>query len=284
MHYGIVVPNIGTFADPFWLIELACEAEKQGWDGFFLWDTLHFAAEGQQVCDPWVALAAIAMRTTRLRLGTLVTPLARRRPWKLARETVTLDQLSHGRLTLGIGLGDITDKGFSAVGETLDAKVQAQIVDEGLEVLTGLWSGQPVTYHGQHYQVEDLAFLPGPVQSPRIPIWIGGYWPRKGPLRRAARWDGIYPGKINPDGTLSDLAPLDVVALKDTITQFRSSEEPFDIVLGGRTPGDNPEQASKHLKPLVEAGATWWVEQLNSRRGTPEMTMQRIQQGPPSLL
>jgi alkanesulfonate monooxygenase SsuD/methylene tetrahydromethanopterin reductase-like flavin-dependent oxidoreductase (luciferase family) len=284
MHYGIVVPNIGPFADLFWLMDLACEAEEKGWDGFFLWDTLHFEAEGKQVCDPWIALAAIAMRTTRLRLGTLVTPLARRRPWKLARETVTLDHLSHGRLTLGIGLGDITDKGFSSVGEETSAKVQAQIVEEGLEVLTGLWRGHPLTYHGQHYQVEDLTFLPPPMQSPRIPIWIGGYWPRKGPVRRAARWDGIYPGKINADGTLSSLTPADVVALKNTIAQIRSSEEPFDIVLGGATPGDDPEQGSSHLKPLAEAGATWWVEHLNPWRGTPEMTVQRIKLGPPYLL
>jgi len=126
----------------------------------------------QPVCDPWIALAAIAVRTTRVCLETLVTPLAQRRPWKLARETVTFDQLSHGCLTLGIGLEDMMDKGFSSVEEAADAKVQVQLVDEGL---TGLWRGSPLAYHGHHYQIEDLTFLPPPVQSPCLPIWIGGY-------------------------------------------------------------------------------------------------------------
>jgi alkanesulfonate monooxygenase SsuD/methylene tetrahydromethanopterin reductase-like flavin-dependent oxidoreductase (luciferase family) len=211
----------------------------------------------------------------------MVTPLTRRRPWNLARETVTLDHISQGRLILGVGLGDVSDKGFTAFGEVTDAKQRAAMLDEGLEILTGLWSGQPFSYQGKHYQVSEITFLPPPVQSPRIPIWVGGYWPRKGPLRRAARWDGIHPGKINADGLISALAPSDVQAIKTFIEQHRTSTLPFDIVVEGETPTNNDEQARKYLKTFREAGATWWLEHVNLKQGGVQALYERIQQGPP---
>jgi alkanesulfonate monooxygenase SsuD/methylene tetrahydromethanopterin reductase-like flavin-dependent oxidoreductase (luciferase family) len=143
MKYGLELPNAGC-CDARTLAELALLAEQAGWDGIFLEDYLvHHHAPDTPTYDPWIALAAMAVRTERIRLGTTVTPLSRRRPWKLARETVTLDHLSHGRLTLGVGLGDLHDPGFAQVGEVTDAKQRARIVDEALEVLVGLWNGAP---------------------------------------------------------------------------------------------------------------------------------------------
>ncbi len=281
MRYGLIVPNVGMFGDARMLAELAHEAEEAGWEGFFLWDTLHYLADnGEQVCDPWIALAAIAMRTQRVRIGPMVTPLSRRRPWKLARESVSLDRLSNGRLILGVGLGDTADRGITYVGEVTDAKGRAKLLDEGLDVLVGLWSGQPFSYSSEEYHVKEITFLPPPVQTPRIPIWVGGYWPRKGPLQRAIRWDGAYFGKANEDGTLGEMMAEDVHALKTQVDAHRSTETPFDIVRGGETPGDNAEQARAILKPLVEAGITWWLESIGPWRGNLEDIHKRIQQGP----
>ncbi len=281
MHYGLTVPNVGMFGDARMLADLAQEAEEAGWDGFFLWDTIHYLADNSEgVCDPWIALAAIAMRTERVRIGPMVTPLARRRPWKLARETVSLDRLSNGRLILGVGLGDTADRGITHVGEATDAKERATLLDEGLEVLTGLWSGQPFSYHGEHYRVSEITFLPPPVQSPRIPIWVGGYWPRKGPLQRAMHWDGACFGKANEDGSLGDMEAEDVQALKTYVDAHRSATTSFDIVRGGETSGDDVEQARAMLKPLAEAGVTWWLESIGPWRGSLDDVHKRIQQGP----
>ena len=281
MNYGLVVPNVGMFGDARMLADMAYEAEEAGWDGFFLWDTIHYLADNREsVCDPWVALAAIAMRTQRVRIGPMVTPLSRRRPWKLVRETVSLDHLSHGRLTLGVGLGDLADRGLTHFGETTDAKVRAKLLDEGLDVLVGLWSGQPFSYHGEHYHVDEITFLPTPVQSPTIPIWVGGFWPRKGPLQRAMHWDGTYLGKVNEDGTFSDMTVEDVQALYTYVKAHRGAKTPFDIVVSGETPGDNLEQARAKLEPLAEAGATWWLESIGPWRGSLDDIHRRVEQGP----
>jgi alkanesulfonate monooxygenase SsuD/methylene tetrahydromethanopterin reductase-like flavin-dependent oxidoreductase (luciferase family) len=185
MQYALDLPPFGELADARALAALAHEAEDAGWDGFFIWD--HIQTEpSMPVADPWVALSALAMTTERIRLGALVTPLPRRRPWKLARETVTLDRLSNGRLILGVGIGsDHWHHELSTFGEPVDDQTRAAMLDEGLEVLTGLWSGEPFSHQGQHYTVQSARFLPMPVQSPRIPIWVAGIWPRKAPLRRA---------------------------------------------------------------------------------------------------
>lgn len=281
MHYGLIVPNVGMFGDARMLAELAHEAEEAGWEGFFLWDTIHYLADNAElVCDPWIALTAIAMCTEHIRIGPMVTPLARRRPWKFARESVSLDRLSNGRLILGVGLGDMADRGITHVGEVTDARERAKLLDESLEVLTGLWSGQPFSYHGEHYQVNEITFLPPPVQSPRIPIWVGGYWPRKGPLQRAMRWDGAYFGKANEDGSLGDMEAEDVQALKTYVDAHRGATLPFDIVRGGETSGDDVEQARTMLKPLAEAGVTWWLESIGPWRGNIEDIRKRIKQGP----
>src|SRR5215467_3934781 len=183
MRCELCIPTTCRTGDFRALVELAALAEEAGWDAIFLEDYItHWYAPDAPTCDPWVLLSAIAQQTTRVLLGISVTPLSRRRPWKVAREGVTLDHLSNGRLVLGVGLGDVREPGFTHVGEVTDARQRAKMLDEALEVMTGLWSGQPFSYQGEHYQVHDLTFLPRPYQNPRIPILVGASWPHKGPI------------------------------------------------------------------------------------------------------
>jgi alkanesulfonate monooxygenase SsuD/methylene tetrahydromethanopterin reductase-like flavin-dependent oxidoreductase (luciferase family) len=185
MRYAVNVPNFEDYSDVRTVAALAADAEAAGWDGFFVWDHLAFVKAWRlRIADPWLLLAGVALATERLRLGPMVTPLARRRPWKVARETVTLDRLSGGRLVLGVGLGEPATDEFGSFGEPTDPKVRAAMLDEGLEVLTRLWSGETVSFSGRHYRVDEVAFQPTPAQRPRIPIWVAGAWPRRGPRRR----------------------------------------------------------------------------------------------------
>jgi alkanesulfonate monooxygenase SsuD/methylene tetrahydromethanopterin reductase-like flavin-dependent oxidoreductase (luciferase family) len=194
LKFGVYLPNFGAFGEARTLAELAHDAEAAGWDGFFIWD--HIARPMHTpVVDAWVALSAIAMRTERVRIGALVTPLPRRRPWKLARETASLDRLSNGRLVLGVGIGSSGGQPveWEAFGEELDLKKRGEMLDESLEIINGLWSGEPFAFNGKHYQVKESQFLPTPLQTPRIPVWVAGNWPHHAPFRRAARWDGMIP-------------------------------------------------------------------------------------------
>ena len=289
MRFGICIPAFADFSDPRALADLAQDAERAGWDGFFIWDAIFFDPTFHPMADPWVALAAVAMSTQRLRIGTLVTPIARRRPWKLARETVSVDRLSNGRLTLGVGLGDPAQWDFGFFDEVTDPKTRARRLDEGLDILTGLWTAQPFSYQGEQYSVKEVTFRPTPVQSPRIPIWVGGWWPNKPPLRRAARWDGVCPLKwgrsITPDEWRELLA---------YIQKYRTSKEPFEAVHSGATPGDNHAQAAELIQPYADAGVTWWIEPVDPWRfgwsyevpWAPEATVlmrERVRQGPPRL-
>jgi probable F420-dependent oxidoreductase len=284
MHYGISVPIFGPYGDVRVLARLARDTEESGWDGFFVWD--HIAMPSAiPVIDPWIALAVIAATTERIRIGTCVTPLSRRRPWKVARETVTLDHFSHGRMVFGVGLGYSPEE-FSQFGEPADPKLRAAMLDEGLEVLTGLWRGEPFTYSGKHYQIKESLFLPTPVQSPRIPIWVAGTWPNKAPFRRAARWDGVVP--MMEGATVFDkMSPDQVREMLATIRQHRQSNSPFDVAHVGLTPDEDRTQDAKYVEPYAEAGVTWWMEEVHPTRwGTndnwPLAAMrQRILNGPP---
>jgi alkanesulfonate monooxygenase SsuD/methylene tetrahydromethanopterin reductase-like flavin-dependent oxidoreductase (luciferase family) len=285
MYYGLTLPNMHY--DPHTIIELACDAEAAGWDGVFVWDCVTMGDE--ETHDPWVIMAAIAARTERIRIGPMITPLSRRRPWKVARETVSLDHLSRGRLVLPVGLGEINDGGFSKVGEVTDRKTRARMLDEGLDILTGLWSGQPFSYEGEHYHVQEMTFAPPPVQSPRIPIWVVGAWPRKKSLARALRYDGILPAKMNEDGSFADITPDDIRALKAYIDEHRSlvgQSGAYDIVYEGETPGDDSAKAAAIVQPLAEAGVTWWLEAVwhtPETQGGAEGMRERIRHGPPRL-
>lgn len=289
MHYGFTIPGPG--GNPRLMAELAHEAEEAGWDGVFFPDCICIDPKLEPNIygdDPWVTLAAMAMRTERVRLGTMITPLSRRRPWKLAREATTLDVLSNGRLTLSVGLGALDDLGFGAVGEATDRKTRAELLDEGLAILTGLWSGEPLSFDGKHYHVKELTFQPKPVQQPRIPIWVVGAWPRPKSMERALRYDGLLPNKLNEDGTPGDVTPEDIRAMLAYASEHREATTPFDMVYEGETPGDNPTHAAEIVGPYVEAGITWWLESMWSPRiGTEgwssmeEAVRTRIQQGPP---
>ena len=281
MRYGISVPNFGVPAD---LVQLGHATERAGWDGFFLWDHVLVDADHPfPINDPWVVLGAIAQTTERVRLGTLVTPVARRRPWKLARETVTLDHLSGGRAVLGVGLGEPPDVEFGAFGEPTDDRVRAERLDEGLEVLFGLWSGARFSFEGRHLTVDGATFLPRPVQSPRIPVWVVGAWPKTRSLQRVLRWDGLLPDKINEDGSHGKVTPEDISAMKAYIDENRPPGAPFDIVMEGETPGNDPRQAATIVRPFAQAGATWWHESRWSSLSDPGPVRERIRQGPPRL-
>jgi hypothetical protein len=278
VRYGYIIPRGDVHA----IIELAQEAEAAGWDGVFYWDGICIEGVGHMY-DPWAVLAAIALRTERVRIGAMLTPLSRRRPWKVARETVTVDHLSNGRLILPVGLGALDDGGFAKVGEPTDRKIRAELLDESLAILTGLWSGQPFSFHGQHYQLEEMTFVPPSLQQPRIPIWVVGGWPREKSMGRVLRYDGLLPDKLNADGTRGDVTPDDLRAMKAYIDERRTQTTPFDIITEGETPGDDPERAAGIVRPFAEAGATWWMEAHWEPPNEPNDVLPRIRQGPPRI-
>jgi probable F420-dependent oxidoreductase len=264
MKYALYIPNYGVFGDARVLADLAKEAEDAGWDGFFLWD--HIAQRDEEhghtenLVDPWVALSAVAMNTSTIRIGTTVTPLPRRRPWKLARETVSLDRLSNGRLILGVGIG-LGEMEWHDLGEETDQRMRGKMLDEGLDVLTGLWSGEPFSFEGDHYHLKDAHFLPKPLQTPRIPIWVGGFWPKKGPFRRMARWDGMFPIYLTS-------GPEMMKDLKESVDFVQNQRNaaglhgPFDVAVTGVSPGGDLEKVKVQVNDAAAAGTSWWLELL----------------------
>lgn len=257
MRYGLALPTGGECGDPRFLVELAERAEAAGWEGVFLEDYVVFQGDPTApTCDPWIALAGMALRTERVVLGTAVTPLARRRPWIVARQAAAIDQLCDGRMVLGAGLGDVgdhvgRDASFTHFGEEADARRRARMLDEALEIVAGLWTGEPFSYRGEHFTVDEVSFVPPPVQRPRIPIWIGGGYPNPGPTRRAARWDGSLLYGV-PE---HDLSPEDVRAIREA-----AGDRPYDIVVGGRAREEDWEAERERLRAIASAGATWWAE------------------------
>ena len=267
MKYGFIV----TTGDPRTVSELASEAEQAGWDGVFYWDAV--AIGDMEIYDPWVVMAAMAMRTDRVQLGAIVTPPSRRRPWKLAREAMTLDRLSNGRLVMPVGLGALDDRAFGGVGEATEARVRAQMLDESLAILEGLWSGEAFGHQGRHYRFEPMTFRPTPIQRPRIPIWVVGAWPHLRSVQRTLRFDGILPQTSDPS---------QIRAVAEVVTRERRPEpgdRPFEIVVEGRTPLDM-DLAAAAVRPLADAGATWWMES-DWDGSTVDSLRRRIQAGPP---
>jgi alkanesulfonate monooxygenase SsuD/methylene tetrahydromethanopterin reductase-like flavin-dependent oxidoreductase (luciferase family) len=278
MRYGICLPIGGVCGDVNTLVEFAVLAERSGWDGVFVEDyIIHHSEKNTPTCDPWVALGAIAVRTERVILSTSVTPLARRRPWKVAREVATVDRLSNGRMILGAGLGDSNDPGFTHFGEQRDTSKRAQMLNEGLEIVAGLLSGKPFHFDGRHYHVDEVTFLPAPVQT-RVPIWIGGAWPNRGAVRRSARWDGTCLYKHTPDGTWQDMKAEDVRAMKGAIDRERTTDAPYDIVVGGRARSADWERDREWIRSVAAVGATWYGEYVEA--GDHSVMRGAVERGP----
>jgi probable F420-dependent oxidoreductase len=262
VQYGISLANFGTYADPRVVVDIGQAAEASGWDGLFLWDHLAFVW-GPPAADPWVTLAAVAASTRRIRIGTAVTPVARRRPHVLAHQVATLDVLSGGRVTFAAGLGGSSSE-FSKFGDEADARIRAAMLDEGLDVLRALWTGEEVTHEGVHYTVGGVTLAPAPVQRP-LPIWIGGNRPAS--LRRAARWDGWCADTADPTGMT--VSPDELA--RSIATIGRSDD--FDVAVLGYRDRAAPQA-------YAEAGATWWLENVHDRRGTLDEMLALVGAGP----
>ncbi len=293
LRRGLAVPCFAD--DPADLVRLGVGAERAGLDGYFLWDHLVHSdsGEGPPIVDPWQVLAVVAARTSRIKLGTMITPVARRRPWKLAKEVTTLDLLSGGRVILGVGLGDPAHAEFGLFGESADRRVRAELLDEGLDVLAGLWTGQPFSHEGKHFTVGPVRFSPRPVQRPRVPIWVGGILPSggllaraarrvagvhppSGPVARAARWDGfvpIHPGRRGDRATVGEIATV-----RDKIAELRGTTDDFDIAVWSEL--DSGERVAARLPGYRDAGATWWLESPGSRPGWLDAVRERLLQRP----
>ncbi len=257
MRCALWAPNFGAFADASLVADLAVRSEAAGWDGWFLWDHVVYRDGNEPTVDPWMALAAAAAATSRIHLGPMVTPVPRRRPWNVARQAVTLDRLSGGRAVLGVGVGTEGTDEFRAFGEEADPARRALMLDEGLELIAALWSGAPVHHAGEHFRVDGIAFQPTPVQRP-LPVWVAATWPRRRPLHRAARWQGVFP-----------------VALPgpETVAEVRRVVGPsLDIAVQA---DDRP------ARDWARAGATWWLRRLPADSKISEVEA-LIDAGPPA--
>lgn len=280
MRFGITIPNFGSFGDARALTNLAATAESSGWDGCFIWDHIRPSDPAMPLADPWIAATAMALATERITIGPLVTPLARRRPWQVARQAVTLDHLSGGRLVLGVGLGGDGHGEFLGFGETGSNKQRGAMLDEALEIITGLWTGEPFSFQGEHYQVSDVPFLPVPFQKPRIPIWVAGIWPNKAPFRRAARYDGAFP---IVERTAFAAMPEEVRAIRAFISEHRTAETPLEIIVHAESRGIPIKDLNTNLTDLAAAGVTWWLQTVNPENDFAEIK-DLIAHGPPEVL
>ena len=279
MRYGFVLPG-GTAAEQ---LEQAVLADQAGWDGVFVWE----AAYG---VDAWALLAAMAVSTTRVRLGTMLTPLPWRRPWKVAGQAVTLDQLSGGRAILSVGLGAV-DAALGDTGEETGRRVRAERLDEGIDLIAGLWEGRR-RFAGRHYRIDleprgDLDSVGTPVQRPRIPIWVVGAWPRPRSMRRVLRCDGILPAVMADGGGFRETRPGDVTAMLAWLQEQGGVRPGFDVVTEGETPAGDPAAAAARVAGWAEAGCTWWLEtRWELPHDSPERlreTRERLEAGPPRV-
>ncbi len=262
---GLWLPLFGELAEPRTVMRVAAEAEEAGWHGVFVWDQLAWRAPVTHVGDPWIALAAIATATERVRLGPMVAPLPRRRPAKVARETAALDLLSGGRLTVGVGIGsDRFARELSATGEQLDDRLRGEMLDEALEILTAAWSGEVVRHTGTHYTVDGVRFLPRPAQRPRVPVWVAGLSRSTRPLRRAARYDGFFPAYLDDADQLAEIAAA--------LAELRPARAPYDLAVGPPV-GVDP-------LPYVAAGAPGWLPGFTPEHLTLEAGRGVVRDGP----
>lgn len=286
MKFGISIKNGGKFSDIQEVIDLAVDAEEAGWDGFFPWDHIIHVGTGQvEMFDPWIVLAGVAARTKKIRLGPMITPLARRRPWKVARETVSLDNLSKGRLILGVGLGSTVNNDFERFGEERNVKIRAEKLDESLDILQGLWKGEPFAFKGKHYSIaENTTFKPKPYgDKTKIPIWVGGgswSWTTK-PFQRAARYDGVFPEFKDKNG---EVVAKYYEKLSSFIKKHRGHTKNFDFINLGKLP-KRESNVKEYFKPIIESGVlNWWVERVYQWKGDIKEIREKIKEGPPTII
>lgn len=271
MKYGFVIPDgLGVHE----IVELAHTAEAAGWDGFFNWDSSYFE-QPSPLHDAWLLLAAIAVGTERIRIGALLFALYRRKPWEVARQAVTLDHLSNGRLVMPVGLGAVDAHGDGRFGLPTDRRTRAELLDEHLAILDGLWRGEPFAYDGKHHRLEQVTFLPTPRQKPRIPVWAVGLWPSERSMARALRWDGVIASRRDEQGNGGALTPDDVRAIVSYARERRPAGQPFDVVVEGR------DVSGEELRAWAEAGATWWIETMWTPPNDPTTVRRRVEAGPP---
>lgn len=275
MRYGFVLPG-GSVAEQLDQVMLA---EAVGWDGVFVW-------EGGYAIDPWTLLAAMAGRTSRLRLGTMLTPLPWRRPWKLASQAATLDQLSGGRAILAVGLGAV-DEALGDFGEVTERRARAEMLDEGIDLVAGLWEGRP-TFEGSHYRIDlsrrQIGEWPKPVQDPRVPIWVVGAWPRPRSMRRVLRCDGLLPVCMGAEG-IRPTTEQDIGAMVRWLDGHGGRRPGFDVVMEGETPATAGGEALEAVRRWEAAGCTWWLESRWQVPGGPDdrrrAVLERLEAGPP---
>ena len=265
MRHALFLPIFEELAEPITVARLAAEAEAAGWDGVFVWDHIAYR-DVSAVADPWITLAAMACATEKIRLGPMVTPLPRRRPVKVAREVVTLDRLSRGRVTLGVGIAGDASRELSGTDEAIDARVRASMLDEALEVITAAWGGSNTSHRGAHYLVDDLVLGPAPIQQPRPPIWVGVRYGNQAPLRRAARYDGVFPVLVRNPEQLAEVV--------EGVRANRAPDAgPFDVAVGA-VPGTDPA-------PYEAVGATWFLTSFSPVGMSVAQARGALADGPP---
>lgn len=272
MKYGLALP----YTTPRIIAKLSQLAEESGWDGCFLGDAIWCE-------DPMIGLAAAAMVTDRIRLGTMITPVPLRIPWKLASESLALDHLSNGRLTLGLGAGAVWMGWQAFPDEVVDTKARAEMLDETIDILSLLYQRKQFDYDGKHYhlkltQLDEMHYPPKPIQQPRIPLWCVGILPSKKSLQRVLKCDGIILEKRSAGDKPADITPADIRELKAYVDANRTLSTPFDIVLNGKTSDLERSQRQDKLLSLSEAGATWWIEGLWD--ASEESALAYIRRGP----
>lgn len=273
LKFGVALPYVSARE----VAELCHLAEETGWDGCFVGDAIWCE-------DPLIGLAAAAMITQRIRLGTMIIPMPLRKPWKVASESLALDRLSNGRLILGLGAGAVWMGWQCFPDEVTDTKRRAEMLDESIDILTLLYRREQFDYDGKHYHLKltqmDLQYFPPkPVQQPRIPLWVPGLWPRKKSMQRVLKCDGVFVEKLSPEGKPEEVTPADVGEIKAYMTANRTLTTPFDIVVTGKTSGPGQAEVQEQMQAWEEAGATWWVEGLFTE--SVEQAEARIRQGPP---
>jgi hypothetical protein len=280
MRFGFIIPS-GTAQE---IVKLAAEAEDAGWDGVFYYDDIYTDSK-TEMSSAWPVMAAIAVTTKKIRFGSLLTAIGRRRPWEVARESVTVDHLSNGRLILPTGLGWVGDGAYTKAGMPSDRRIRAELLDEGLEIIDGLWSGKPFRYSGKHNQLKTMKFIPRPVQRPRIPIWVVGAWPRPKSMRRVLKYDGLIPVIKKANGSHGEITPERIREMKEFVARKRivkgNAREEFDMIKDGMTPG-NQQKAKEIVRPYAESGATWWTETMWGVKRI-QNVRERIRAGPPIL-